>query len=154
MSGLIAAEDLQRWGARAADEVRKRENERAGHTLCANCNGNGNELYAMHRTCLECSGGIAVRYGERPAPVRWWLLRREARRRQRALRGPRDWKLEAQWRLSRWFGIGQCFGGREECHHCHAPAADIDYEVRRVRPFVIECTDRRICDEMREEVTR
>ena len=56
--GLIAAEDVARWGARASDEVRRRENERAGHTLCEHCRGTGNELYSMYRTCQHCSSGI------------------------------------------------------------------------------------------------
>src|ERR1700761_7530013 len=128
-AGLIAAEDLQRWGARAGDEVLRRENEKAGHTLCANCGGTGNELYAMYSPCSECGGnGIAVKYGELSSLARWWAERRDRRERKRLERkyaAPRDWNLEIRRRLSRWFAIGQCFGGLEEGHRCHAPAADI-----------------------------
>jgi hypothetical protein len=154
MPELIASEDLARWGARAGDEVQRRENERAGHTLCGNCGGTGNELYAMYRPCSECSGGIVVRYGERRAVVRAYLLRRETRRQKKARRGPRDWKLETYWRLSRWFGVGQCFGGYEECHRCGCPAGDNDYEMRRVRPFRVECLCSETCDEMAKEANR
>jgi hypothetical protein len=134
------------------DEATKRRNEEAGHTLCEHCSGTGNELYSMYRSCRQCGGcGYTVYLGERPALVRRFILWRESRQRRRALRGPRDWKLETHWRLSRWFGIGQCFGAYEECHRCHAPASDIDYEVRRVRPFRIECLDAEMCREMRAE---
>jgi hypothetical protein len=140
------------------DYMVKRRNEEAGHTLCKHCEGTGNELYSMYRRCPKCGGdGIAVYYGERSALSRRLIRKREdwtRRREYRRLRGPRDWKLEAQWRISRWFGIGQCFGAREECFRCGAPAADIDFEVRRVRPFRVECTDRQMCDEAQQEATR
>jgi hypothetical protein len=158
MPELIAPEDIARWGARAADEVRRRENEQAGHSLCSDCGGTGNELYSMYRPCGECGGGgVAVKYGELSRLGRWLAERRdrsERRKLERACRAPRDWRLEAYWRLSRWFGIGQCFGGYEECHHCGCPAGDNDYEMRRVRPFRIECLDRETCDEMAKEAER
>lgn len=137
------------------DEATKRRNGEAGHTLCQHCEGTGNELYSMYRSCPECGGcGYTVYLGERSRLVRKLILRREARDRRSALRalcGPRDWNIEIRWRISRWFGVGQCFGGYEECHRCHAPAGDIDYEVRRVRPFRIECLDAQSCSEAAAE---
>lgn len=140
------------------DGERRRANEAAGHTLCDHCNGTGNELYAMYRACPECGGsGIEVEYGELSDFARFRAERRKARerkRRERKLRPPRDWSVEIAWRLSRWFGIGQCFhGSKDQCHRCGAPAGDIDYEVRRVAPFRVECLDRQFCDEMANERT-
>jgi hypothetical protein len=158
MGPLIAAEDLARWGSRAGDEVRRRDNERAGHTLCGGCGGTGNELYAMYRPCSDCGGGgIAVKWGELSRLGRRLAERKERRERkelERQYRAPRDWGLEIRWRISRWFGIGQCFGGAETCHRCQVTASDIDYEVRRVRPFRVECLDREMCDEMKTEWSR
>lgn len=140
---------------RSPDEATKQRNEAAGHTLCGHCEGTGNELYAMYRRCPKCGGsGVAVKYGELSSLGRWWAERRELRERKklgRAYRAPRDWNIEARWRISRWFGIGQYFGGAETCYRCGVTASDIDYEVRRVRPFRIECYDRSTCDEMRKE---
>jgi hypothetical protein len=141
-----------------SDYMVKRRNEDAGHTLCGHCEGTGNELYAMYRRCPKCGGcGYTVYLGERSALARKLILWREDRTRRREyrkLRGPRDWKLEAQWRISRWFGIGQAFGAREECHRCGCPASDCDYEVRRVRPFRIECLDAEMCGETQRETER
>jgi hypothetical protein len=142
---------------RTPDEECRRRNEEAGHTLCDHCNGTGNELYSMYRTCPECGGnGIEVEYGELSSLGRWWAERRERLERKRLARkyrAPRDWKVEIAWRLSRWFGIGQCFHGSEDqCHLCGAPAGDIDYEVRRVGPFRVECSDREMCAESAREM--
>ena len=138
------------------DEATKRRNEEAGHTLCGHCNGTGNELYSMYRACPECGGdGVAVKYGELSSLGRWLAERRDRRERrklERAYRAPRDWSIEVRWRLSRWFGIGQCFGAKEACWRCHCYGSDSEYEVRRVRPFRIECLDRKTCDEMADEV--
>lgn len=139
------------------DGQRRRENEAAGHTLCGRCEGMGNELYAMYRSCTECGGsGVAAKYGELTALGRWWAERRErvARKRQeRKYRPPRDWKVEIAWRLSRWFGIGQCFhGSKDQCRHCETWASDADYEVRRVGPFRIECLDADMCSESAKEL--
>jgi hypothetical protein len=137
------------------DAAVQRRNREGGHTLCEWCGGTGNELYAMYRVCPKCGGdGIAVKYGELSSLGRWWAERcdlRERKRRERELRAPRDWKLEAQWRLSRWFGIGQCFGGYEECRYCHVQAYEVDYDFRRVAPFRAECRDRKTCEEMQRE---
>lgn len=151
-TGLISADAIAEWGHRAPDEIQRRENERAGHTLCENCNGTGNEMYSMYRSCPECGGdGIAVRYGDLTALGRWWAECREQIKRKRyarKYRAPIDWKVEIQWRLSRWFGIGQCFHGtKDSCRRCHAPAGDIDFEVRRVGPLRCECTDEEMCCE-------
>jgi hypothetical protein len=149
-------EAIEQLTHRTPDEERQRSNEAAGHTPCGHCEGTGNELYAMYRCCPECGGsGIEVEYGELSPLGRWWAERREQRERKRLARKyapPRDWRLEIAWRASRWFGIGQCFGGAETCHRCGAPAGDIDYEVRRVRPFRVECLDRAMCDDARAEL--
>jgi hypothetical protein len=137
------------------DRETRAHNEAAGHTLCEHCNGTGNELCSMYRACPECSGGIAVKYGELTALGRWWAERREQwerKRRAREYAPPRDWKLEISWRLSRWFGIGHTFHGSEECHRCHAPACDIDYDLRRVAPFRAICRDHQMCDEGLKEM--
>lgn len=156
MTGITAtAEELR--ALCDPDGERRRSNEAAGHTLCGHCNGSGNELYRMYRACPECGGnGVAVEYGELPALGRWWAERqeeRERKRRARELWPLKDWKVEIAWRLSRWFGIGQCFhGGKDQCHRCGAPAGDIDYEVRRIAPFRVECLDRQCCDEAIREL--
>jgi hypothetical protein len=156
-SGLMAATTFP-LTHRSPDEQRQRENRAAGHTLCSRCKGSGNELFSMYRACEECGGsGIAVHFGELSPFGQWRAERQEERERKRLARkyrGPRDWKLEVQWRLSRWFGIGQCFhGSKDVCRRCEAWASDVDYEVRRVAPFRVECTDRQMCDEAIREGT-
>jgi len=140
------------------DAAVRRRNEEAGHTLCGHCSGTGNELYAMYRTCPECDGGIAVRYGELSSFGKWCAERKEERERKRLARkyrAPRDWEIEIRWRLSRWLGIGQCFhGSKDTCRHCEVWAHDVDYEVRRVGPFRCECIDRQMCREMADENNR
>ncbi len=138
------------------DTARREQNEKAGHSLCEHCNGTGNELYAMYRSCRECGGdGIAVKYGEMSALGRWWAERRDRIERKRLARKyapPRDWKVEIAWRLSRWLGIGHCFSDRRDrCRHCDAMPSDIDFEFRRVGPFRSECLDREMCREAAEE---
>jgi hypothetical protein len=134
------------------DYAQQRQNREAGHALCARCNGTGNELLSMYRTCEECGGsGVAVRFGALSSFGKWRAERQEERERKRLARkyrAPRDWKLEIQWRLSRWLGIGQCFhGSKDTCRHCEVWAHDVDYEVRRVGPFRCECIDRQMCRE-------
>ena len=42
------------------DQLKRRDNAEAGHTLCRRCEGTGNELFAMYRKCSACGGtGVA-----------------------------------------------------------------------------------------------
>lgn len=127
------------------DRHQQAENERAGHTLCGRCNGTGNELYSMYRSCEECGGnGVGVRYGECSPLDRWFFEKREGLRRwriSRRYRSPRDWNGEVRWRLSYWLGIGDWFHDhRDRCLRCEALPSDVDFEMRRVGPRRCECT--------------
>lgn len=126
------------------DQARRDRNRAAGHTLCGRCEGTGNQLYYMYQRCEDCHGsGVEVRYGELSRLRRWWIERRE----RREVRRPREWSAEVRFRLSRWFGIGHWFGGRDRCWRCGADPFDVEYEMRRVRPFRAECLCREWCDE-------
>lgn len=146
-------EEAAAFGHQMPDVLTRQGNELAGHTLCRRCEGTGNELFSMYVSCEECGGsGIAVRYGDRSPLDRWWLARRERKRRARALRAGRDQRLEFYWRLSRWFGAGHCFSDdKDRCRHCDALPSDVDYEMRRVGPFRSECLDRDGCAEARRK---
>ena len=38
------------------DKKKRQANIEAGHALCKQCNGTGNELYHLYRACSACEG--------------------------------------------------------------------------------------------------
>ncbi len=38
------------------DDLRAKENEEAGRTICEKCGGTGNQFYSMYKECSDCGG--------------------------------------------------------------------------------------------------
>lgn len=141
-----------------SDMARIERNRAAGHTLCGHCGGSGNQLYSMYQRCENCGGsGVAVYRGELSRFGRWWVERREAREARRLAkqcRAPRDWSATFRTLASRWFGVGNWFqDGRDRCWRCGAEPSDIDYAMRRVKPFRAECLDTEGCESVIAEAS-
>jgi len=131
------------------DEHVRRANEAEGWKLCEHCEGTGNELYWMYRSCSECGGSGVT--GEPPIKVRlarWWRAKRqEARHFSPTAR--------LRWALSYYLGIGEWFrDAKDPCRHCGALPSDVDFEVRRVGRRHTECWDSDMCRVMAEESSK